>query len=265
MADTVNTLTVTMTVRCEHCSAPVPINGPLRRAHCRNCQREFPIARLHDELALASEGMQRLGSPYVVRWASAAEPQCRKCEKVVPIAELDSIGSTTIACPACGTGLPSYAAPEWLRAKLPAIRRVFGGDPELAGELALELPSTELAPIAMACPQCSGGLSITAADDRVVVCRYCTASVFLPDELWRRLHPAKTMLAWTVSYSGERLVTAEALAEAEAEAERAKAEAERAAAASPRHDAPPKPTPWLLILALVIGVVGFAALYLAMA
>jgi hypothetical protein len=71
-------------------------------------------------------------------------------------------------------------------------------------------------------------LMITAADERVIECRYCTTSVFLPDELWRRLHPAKTMLAWTVTHTGDPLLTAEALAEQQRERERA--ERERAAA-----------------------------------
>ncbi len=258
MPDAIRSVTVAMTVQCEHCSAPVPINGPVQQAHCRNCQRDFPIARLHEELALASEGMQLLGSPYKVRWSSSPEPECRKCEQVVPISPLaprDRSGAPPIVCPACSTNLPSYPAPDWLRAKLPAIVHVFGGDPEnTATGLALAPEPASIGPVAMACPQCSGGLSITAADDRLVVCHYCNASVYLPDALWRRLHPAKTMLAWTVSYIGEQLVTAETLAEAEAE---------RARKSQPPV-AQPAPKPWLLIVLLVLGTIATVGLTLLM-
>jgi hypothetical protein len=239
VTDPVRSLTVTMTLKCEHCSGPIPINGPARTAHCHACQRESPMRRLAKELALASEDMQQLGSPYTVRASNEAEPKCRKCEQVVPIAEWvgQTGASTTIACPGCGTGLPSYPAPAWLRERLPGIVQVFGGDPEVAvaeAGLALDIADEKQAkPIAMACPQCGGGLMITAADERVIECRFCTTSVFLPDELWRRLHPAKTMLAWTVTYTGTPLMTAEDLAEQQRQreaADRARAEREQAAA-----------------------------------
>jgi hypothetical protein len=46
-------------------------------------------------------------------------------------------------------------------------------------------------------------LTITADAERTTTCRYCEASVFIPDELWRRLHPAKTMRTWTLTYEGK--------------------------------------------------------------
>lgn len=237
-SETVRCVTVTLTVKCEHCSAPVPVNGPTERVHCRSCQRDSTLADLHEHLALASKRMRQLDSSYEIRYASEAKPKCRQCDQVVNIAELLAQPDlrTTIPCAQCGAGLPAYPAPAWLRAKLPAIRQVFGGDPELAQDagLALELePTPEPKPIAMACPQCAGSLLITAADERVLECRYCSTSVFLPDELWRRLHPAKTMCAWTFTYAGT-LQTTKEIAQQEREREREQIEAERARAKAVR-------------------------------
>lgn len=232
MSERRSSLTVALTVKCEHCSAPVPVNGPAQHVHCRNCQRDSTLEHLHENLALASEGARRWGSPYEIRGASEAKPKCRSCGEVVPIPEqaMATDLPATIPCPKCGTGLPSYPAPAWLRALLPGVRQVFGGDPELAREagVALELPTEgEPNPIAMACPQCAGSLLITAADARVLECRYCTTSVFLPDDLWRRLHPAKTMCDWTLTYVGPKLQTLADIAEAKREAEAREREAER--------------------------------------
>jgi hypothetical protein len=55
VGDPVRSLTVAMTLKCEHCSAPIPINGPAQQAHCRSCQRDSPMRRLAKELELASE------------------------------------------------------------------------------------------------------------------------------------------------------------------------------------------------------------------
>ncbi|MBN1150432.1 hypothetical protein JXA84_04325 [candidate division WOR-3 bacterium] len=55
--------------------------------------------------------------------------------------------------------------------------------------------STE--PVAFACPKCGGFLDIDGKD-RMVKCSFCNASVYLPDDLWMRLHPVKTITRWYV-------------------------------------------------------------------
>jgi hypothetical protein len=47
---------------------------------------------------------------------------------------------------------------------------------------------------------------ITADDERTTTCRFCSVAVFLPDELWRRLHPVATMRTWTLTYAGRALL-----------------------------------------------------------
>ncbi len=214
---TVGHVTVMMAVKCNHCAAPVPLNGPTKVAHCENCYKESPLGRLPEELALAAEGMQRMGSPYTSRTSSTPDPVCGKCGEGVDVTQyLNHVGATTtIPCPKCGTGLPTFPAPAWLRAELPMALQVFGGDPEVAQQeagLAVSVDQNQTQPIAMACPSCGGGLTITAESERTTSCQYCQASVFLPDELWKRLHPVKTMERWTLTYTGT-LKTAEDLKE----------------------------------------------------
>jgi hypothetical protein len=58
-------------------------------------------------------------------------------------------------------------------------------------------------PVMMQCPACGGPLPITAASPRTVRCGHCTSDVYSPDDLWRRLHPTKTMREWFVRFEGE--------------------------------------------------------------
>ena len=99
--------------------------------------------------------------------------------------------------------MPTFPAPEWLKEQLPTALQVFGGDEEVARAQGVDLAVNEAAtkPIAMPCPSCGGGLTIKHDTDRTVTCQFCSTSVFIPDALWVRLHPTKTMLRWTLTYS----------------------------------------------------------------
>jgi hypothetical protein len=139
--------------------------------------------------------------------ANAEGPECRNCGRHIAIDiwlhKVDAL--TSLPCPHCGSATPTYPAPDWLREVLPNALQIFGGEPPEPGpgnHQTLAMDHVARKPIAMACPQCAGGLLIQESDARVVECRYCKTSVFLPDELWRALHPAKTVCAWTLSYTG---------------------------------------------------------------
>lgn len=200
--------TLTMSVTCDHCAQPVPVNGPTRSVHCPNCDGDSRPPDLPEELVLAARGAMTIPSRYQHRSFKSPEPQCWKCGTGVPLGTfIEQCGETALfPCPQCGTGLPTYPAPAWLRAELPTARQVFGGDAETTqaeGGLPLEVDQQRAAPIVMTCPQCNGALTITADTPRTVTCSYCSTNVFLPDALWTRMHPAKVMRRWTVSYTGE--------------------------------------------------------------
>jgi hypothetical protein len=202
----VRSVTMSMSVTCDHCSQPIPLNGPTQLAHCGNCMKDTPLNRQFEELCLAAEGMQRMGSAYSTNIFSAAAAQCSKCDKDVPIDQyLTHFGvTTTIPCPSCGTGLPTFPCPAWLKEDLPMALQVFGGDAETANAQAgMALAIAEKPqPMVMACPSCGGGLNVGAESERTTTCQFCQANVFLPDELWKRLHPVRTMEKWTLTYKG---------------------------------------------------------------
>jgi hypothetical protein len=52
----------------------------------------------------------------------------------------------------------------------------------------------------MACMGCGAALGITVESPRITTCEYCQVENFLPDPLWRRLHPVKKRVPWYVRY-----------------------------------------------------------------
>lgn len=261
---------LTMSVPCDHCAKPIPINGPTQRLHCDHCQRETTLTRMAEELSLAAEQMQSMGSPYRSTLYSSADPLCAQCGEQVPIDEYVgySGGVTALYCPSCGSQMPTYPAPSWLRDQLPGALQVFGGDPELAREhagLSLHVNQKRVDPVMMACPGCAGSLSVGEHSARTLACSYCHGQVFIPDELWRRLHPVKTMKRWTLTYVGS-LKTEEELREEEEE--RREEEAERAERVvyeekSARSTRRSKWIGWggtIIGIAVAVGVAGFSFL-----
>ncbi|MBN1619851.1 hypothetical protein JW890_03935 [candidate division WOR-3 bacterium] len=52
-------------------------------------------------------------------------------------------------------------------------------------------------PVAFACPKCGGFLDVDGKN-RMVKCSFCNVSVYLPDDLWMRLHPTDTITRWFI-------------------------------------------------------------------
>jgi hypothetical protein len=176
-------------------------------AQCPHCTKSTPVTHLYQILCFAAAGT-RVRSDYKYTWFAEASPECATCGKGVSVASfLTKEGAaTTIPCASCGTPMPTFPAPAWLRAQLPTVLQVLGGDADVAREQSgadLVVKEDATKPIAMPCPSCGGGLTIGKETERTVNCQFCTTSVFIPDELWKRLHPVKTMLRWTLTYTGK--------------------------------------------------------------
>jgi hypothetical protein len=229
----VSSVTVAVSTTCTHCAEPVPVNGPSASLHCSHCDQDMPLpVGLGEAIRAASAGYRLVGGVGAAFWVQSGEasPECPRCGQAVSIAAyVDRHGATAaVPCAACGASVPTYPAPAWLKERLPTVLQVFGGDADVAKAAGVDLRVDESRPqpIAMACPSCGGGLTITADAARTVPCPFCKVSVFLPDELWKRLHPVKVMRRWTLTYTGQ-LETKEEIEERETQRKREILEQER--------------------------------------
>jgi sugar lactone lactonase YvrE len=59
-------------------------------------------------------------------------------------------------------------------------------------------------PIVLYCANCKAPLSVDGSS-RIVRCQYCSTDVYLPDDLWQRLHPVATVARWYLCTSAEHV------------------------------------------------------------
>jgi hypothetical protein len=198
---------------CDRCSSPLMVNALATRFLCSACQAECSISHAEwrdllgvlDATLIACRGFRRRIEPVralaVVAFESApGDPCCGQCGTPFPTQDLAGIASRGgEPCGKCGTFVSVRDAP------LKFQREVSPGATFLVGEDPAQLPArsegTPIAPgpgskpLVFTCPRCSGALEVDGKE-RTVTCTYCSANVYLPDDLWHRLHPVTTVKRW---------------------------------------------------------------------
>lgn len=199
--------------QCSHCGQPVPIIGPPREeTECPHCLDTFDTRDMWQSLLRDFEndiGYQRGKTQKFVGLGSGstgemrfALPACGECGEMIPKPMLKASAAETFHCPSCGAACGTAPIPEWLRKKVPSAAQFYrsgawAGHEGHAAEL-----QDDVKPVSMNCPECDAGLKATAASKRIMSCQYCSAEVYLPDAVWRRLHPVQKVKEWFVRFEG---------------------------------------------------------------
>jgi hypothetical protein len=199
---------------CSNCGQPLPINGLMRTCACTEC---FGVTRLPpDDLAgflndfeKEDDGLEEkqgrggqmmsAGQSYRYGYFRLA-PRCDQCKSPLPESPLEADGRVT--CPGCGAQYHVHPAPAWVRELVPSAAQVISPEREPVEGQPLQVDQEKPQPVLMSCPGCGGGLTITTDTERTCTCRFCSGQVFIPDELWKRLHPVKVKRQWFVRFEG---------------------------------------------------------------
>jgi DNA-directed RNA polymerase subunit RPC12/RpoP len=124
-------------------------------------------------------------------------PRCQKCKTYLEPEQLNDYAKAGYAkCSKCSNHVSVRLLPD-------ELKDIFGGVKYIAGEDAdmfntnKEGVSTPNAgkPILFTCPSCAGNLEVDGTD-RMITCKFCNSQIYLPDDLWLRLHPVKTVERW---------------------------------------------------------------------
>jgi DNA-directed RNA polymerase subunit RPC12/RpoP len=225
--------TFTLKRNCNQCGAMLPLNGPLRSVVCDQCQKteKCTPSVWGDQICSAVEGMRIMNNPYTCIDTKSTDPLCAKCGKHFPL-DTSVIGKDTfVSCPHCGEKMATFPAPDWLKKDLPGVVQLFNADREDEGaprgaDAVASAEEHSSRPVVLNCPSCSAALKISSASERVVPCEHCGSDVYLPDALWFKLHPVRTVRAWTMVYAGHKLETAEEIRERQAEQDEVRSELE---------------------------------------
>ncbi|OPL18372.1 MAG: hypothetical protein AVO35_05875 [Candidatus Aegiribacteria sp. MLS_C] len=201
---------------CSSCGSSIPVNGPFRSVTCPSCFRKMPVAVdilggfLNDfeeeyegtEKGQGTGGTVMSGSGTYKYGCWKLPPKCPECGKPLVLPEDTATG--TAICPDCGEKLHFFPAPEWLVREVPSAVSCLTPEqpPGPEGEQALEMDESSSRPIVMSCPQCGGALTVSNSSERIMKCGYCSTEVYVPDEVWTRLHPVRTAREWFVVLDG---------------------------------------------------------------
>jgi hypothetical protein len=198
-------VTHTALAQCRHCGGGLPLLGPVRTVKCSACQADnvFEPERIADFLHYASQHFKAIMNE--LQWTYAERHTCPTCNAAIDLAAFPLGTATSQPCPGCATPIRSVPAPAWLRERLPQITQLYGADldpDDQPAGMPATVPARAAAPIVTRCPECNGTLRVTGDSARTIVCEYCKANVFLPDDLWRALHPVKRVAFWTFAFEG---------------------------------------------------------------
>lgn len=210
----------TLRTECTSCGMPLPLDRPARTVECGQCHSKvnlpaevwrFAFERFEGYSRPAAGGVDTVTETVagfrLHLQVARVGPHCEKCGSALPVAAALVNGGGDFRCTSCGDAASVWDAPGWLSSLVPTCRYLISTDPgggSTPEGVALDAAVAEaIAPVAMPCPQCSASLRITTEHERVVPCQYCRTDVFLPDEVWRRLHPVKTVQWFYAAFEGK--------------------------------------------------------------
>lgn len=215
---------VRVTLDCPECAAPIPINGIVPQVLCAACQT---VVSLTDQLGWNRILTYQSGEPcmehdtlmkiesilamnyflafgtsggslyrkwrHILLEVDSASPQCPHCKAALDTQalarEVLREGETADAfCTGCGGAIPIRAPSAEEREAVHPSCVAIVGETALRGDLhAQEVAETVL----FSCLGCGAPLDVNATVPRIMKCKYCEATSYMPDALWLRLHPAQ--------------------------------------------------------------------------
>ena len=203
-------LMIELRTTCQRCGNPLPINAVADRIICKSCNHpteiddELWVTLLEDAFAEhasfeenegQSSTMMTGGGTWEITYGRQ-KPRCGVCKTTVPDQALAFADRGWAICVECGKRFGIRPAPPVI-ARFGAVAMVNEDPAQLTtaatGE-ALAMPAAAN-PIVFSCPRCSGALTVDGST-RLVRCQYCSSDVYLPDDLWQRLHPVAVVSRW---------------------------------------------------------------------
>ena len=200
-------------VICPGCEQPVFLDGLWETAHCDRCSNEIELGKefwknyLPDFLKDIRGYKEKQGSTCQTMGGLRTswkyyrlKPRCTFCNTYYDFDFASKEPPYFLQCGNCKRKSPVTGRPKWLQRTLPAIKLLINSDFEETSEGFENLSE----PVVFSCPKCGASLNINGAE-RLVPCEYCRVKVYLPDNLWFKLHPAKTKTMWFIGFESKEL------------------------------------------------------------
>ncbi|HAX50234.1 MAG TPA: hypothetical protein DCX92_14725, partial [Bacteroidetes bacterium] len=125
------------------------------------------------------------------------EPRCAKCKTNIDVSKIEEYSAKgKVTCSKCSTEIFVRKSDELIAENFSNVKYLLGEDDDQLRKNPEpgKLP-TSAKPVLFTCPSCAGNLEIDGTD-RMVSCKFCDSQIYLPDDLWLRLHPVKEVSRW---------------------------------------------------------------------
>jgi len=197
---------------CSSCGNPLIINAIVREVSCEHCNQknEIPfklwkslVTENINDASNYQDGQKRNmriitgGYEFSVSFGKR-KARCPKCQLMIPDNVFISFESGDYKCTECGNQILIRKSEGLAKEIVPTSNYIVGEDENQlnAGITGMKKPEATK-PIIFTCPACAANLEVDGLK-RVISCKYCDARVYIPDDLWYELHPAKIVEKWYI-------------------------------------------------------------------
>lgn len=204
--------------QCFSCGQPLPINALVPQIPCARCQRPTQVdpdtwTSLLEDAIKEGRGMQpgqgssmsmMTGSGNYQIQYGCQDPCCPHCRARLDIAAVYAQAQPGwVMCAGCGKWVSARPMPYGLDPKVfNRVQFIIGEDQNqfsATGQSGQSLQVGGGQPVALQCPSCGGHLRVDGSS-RNIACQYCRGNVYIPDDLWNRLHPTQLVQRWFLWY-----------------------------------------------------------------
>lgn len=190
---------------CPECGSSIIVQNLCVELSCKACRSRIPVPReFWTGLFFRFYGVvkSRNGVSMSINSAISSElpiyarfrqehPICIQCSSPLDLKARPLGSEGPVPCTGCAFQTASYPAPPWLQQEFPDMQQFYVPIyPPVA-------PQTRA--VSFACPECGGNLRLTDDSPRLVDCRFCKNTLFLPPELWHAMHPIQKRTPWWVA------------------------------------------------------------------
>lgn len=188
----------------------IPVNGPVRVVYSElsGAPRSISESLFKNIILDAEEAFPSMGwgqgystnvtseGLRVTFSVAKTRPGCSTCDTALPEQALSYDGE--LRCTHCGAANDVRPSPYWLTGMVPSATQIVGAVREGQRD---GLVQDRM--VTLACHACSQLIEARCDTGRLSACPNCQAQIWLPDEVWERLHPEPEVRRWYIRLEGE--------------------------------------------------------------
>jgi len=197
---------------CKSCGNPISINAFVNEIFCDSCNNRNIISQqlwqsiISENIKEArkfTEGEGQNSKSFTGEYEFSLlfgkqKARCSKCKTTIPEDVFKSIEGNNYVCKQCTNNILIRKPDGFNLQIVPSLKFIVGEDINQfnTGIEGIKKP-VKIKPVLFSCPSCAANLEVDGSK-RMIICKFCDSKVYLPDDLWHELHPARTVNRWYV-------------------------------------------------------------------